>query len=117
MTTPPTALSRAEVERLTRCGLRLTQFTVAYNVIEAAVAITAGLLAGLVSLVGFGLDSGIESAAAVLVGLRLSARHRPLPQLRTDLLMRVWRLAWLREHHPLLATADGIGLRSLANRG
>ncbi|HJT96165.1 MAG TPA: cation transporter, partial [Mycobacterium sp.] len=34
------------------------------------------LLAGLVSLVGFGIDSGIESAAAVLVGLRLSARLR-----------------------------------------
>jgi divalent metal cation (Fe/Co/Zn/Cd) transporter len=76
MTTPPAALSPAEVERLTRRGLRLAQFTVAYNVIEGAVAITAGLFAGLVSLVGFGLDSGIESAAAVLVGLRLSARLR-----------------------------------------
>ena len=44
--------------------------------LEGAVAITAGLLAGLVSLVGFGIDSGIESASAVLVGLRLSARLR-----------------------------------------
>lgn len=44
--------------------------------IEGIVAVTAGLLAGLVSLVGFGLDSGIESAAAVLVGLRLAARLR-----------------------------------------
>ena len=33
-------------------------------------------MAGLVSLVGFGLDSGIESAAAVLVGLRLASRLR-----------------------------------------
>lgn len=70
------ALSAAETERLTRRGLRLAQFTVAYNVIEGAVAITAGLLAGLVSLVGFGIDSGIESATAVLVGLRLAARLR-----------------------------------------
>lgn len=68
--------SAAETERLTRRGLRLAQFTVAYNVIEGAVAITAGLLAGLVSLVGFGIDSGIESAASVLVGLRLAARLR-----------------------------------------
>jgi hypothetical protein len=45
-------------------------------VIEGAVAIAAGLLAGLVSLVGFGIDSGIESAAQVLVGLRLAARLR-----------------------------------------
>jgi divalent metal cation (Fe/Co/Zn/Cd) transporter len=71
-----TALTVADTERLTRRGLWLAQFTVAYNVAEGAVAITAGLLAGLVSLVGFGLDSGIESAAAVLVGLRLAARLR-----------------------------------------
>jgi hypothetical protein len=56
--------------------LRLAQFTVAYNVVEGVVAVGAGVLAGLVSLVGFGLDSGIESAAAVLVGLRLAARLR-----------------------------------------
>jgi divalent metal cation (Fe/Co/Zn/Cd) transporter len=69
-------MTEPETERLTRKGLRLAQFTVAYNVLEGAVAITAGLLAGLVSLVGFGIDSGIESAAAVLVGIRLSARLR-----------------------------------------
>jgi divalent metal cation (Fe/Co/Zn/Cd) transporter len=76
VSTAPATLEPGDVERLTRRGLRLTQFTVAYNVIEGAVAITAGLLAGLVSLVGFGLDSGIESASAVLVGLRLAARLR-----------------------------------------
>lgn len=76
MTGEASALSDAETERLTRRGLRLAQFTVAYNVIEGAIAITVGLMAGLVSLVGFGLDSGIESAASVLVGLRLAARLR-----------------------------------------
>lgn len=65
-----------ERERLTRRGLRLEQFTVAYNLAEGAIAVAAGLVAGLVSLVGFGLDSGIESASAVLVGLRLAARLR-----------------------------------------
>jgi hypothetical protein len=64
-----TALSSAETERLTRRGLRLAQFTVVYNVAEGAIAITVGVLAGLVSLIGFGFDSGIESAASVLVGL------------------------------------------------
>ncbi|WP_244524172.1 hypothetical protein [Blastococcus sp. DSM 46786] len=54
--------------------MRLAQFTVAYNVVEGAVAVTVGILAGLVSMIGFGFDSGIESAAAVLVGLRLAAR-------------------------------------------
>ncbi|MCB2176443.1 MAG: cation transporter [Actinomycetales bacterium] len=72
----PADLADDSVRHLTRGGLRLAQFTVAYNVVEGAVAVTAGLLAGLVSLVGFGLDSGIESISAVLVGLRLSARLR-----------------------------------------
>ena len=69
-------LESPEVEQLTRRGLRLAQFTVAYNVVEGVVAVTAGLMAGLVSVVGFGIDSGIESIAAVLVGLRLAARLR-----------------------------------------
>ena len=76
MSDPTTTLSPAETERLTRRGLRLAQFTVGYNVIEGIVAVTAGLMAGLVSVVGFGIDSGIESIAAVLVALRLSARLR-----------------------------------------
>ena len=72
----PADLANDSVRHLTRRGLRLARFTVAYNVVEGAVAVTAGLLAGLVSLVGFGLDSGIESISAVLVGLRLSGRMR-----------------------------------------
>lgn len=75
-TTGPGGLSAAGAEQLTRRALRLAQFTVAYNVAEGVVAVTAGLAAGLVSLVGFGLDSGIESATAVLVALRLSGRLR-----------------------------------------
>jgi divalent metal cation (Fe/Co/Zn/Cd) transporter len=68
--------TQVDTERLTRRALRYAQFTVAYNVVEGVVAITAGIAAGLVSLVGFGLDSGIESISAVLVGMRLSARLR-----------------------------------------
>lgn len=76
MTNPPTDLTAEDTERLTRRGLRLAQFTVAYNVVEGVVAVTAGLIAGLVSVVGFGFDSAIESIAAVLVAIRLSARLR-----------------------------------------
>ncbi len=47
-----------------------------YNVAEGVISVTAGILAGLVSLIGFGFDSGVESAAAFLVGLRLAARLR-----------------------------------------
>jgi hypothetical protein len=41
-----------------------------------AVAVTAGLAAGLISLVGFGIDSGIEVAAATVVLVRLCAEVR-----------------------------------------
>lgn len=65
-----------QTERLTRRGLRLAQFTIGYNVLEGVIAVSAGLTAGLVSLVGFGLDSGIESISAIIVAIRLSARLR-----------------------------------------
>ena len=45
---------------LHRRALRLEYFTVGWNVIEGVVAIGAGLLAGSVALVGFGVDSSIE---------------------------------------------------------
>jgi divalent metal cation (Fe/Co/Zn/Cd) transporter len=51
-----------------RRGQRLEYFTIAYNILEGLISIVAGLMAGSVSLVGFGLDSLIEviSGAAVL---------------------------------------------------
>jgi hypothetical protein len=45
----------------------LVAATIAYNVIEAVVAITAGTIASSSALVGFGLDSVIEVASAVAV--------------------------------------------------
>ena len=88
--TVPAAQER-DTEQLTRRGLRLAQFTVAYNVVEGAVAITVGVMAGLVSVVGFGIDSGIESIAAVLVGLRLSSRlrHGQADEARERLVLRL----------------------------
>lgn len=65
-----------QAHRLTRRALRLAQFTIAYNIAEGLIAVTAGLAAGLISVIGFGLDSAIESVSAVLVALRLSARLR-----------------------------------------
>ncbi|NLE70944.1 MAG: cation transporter [Actinomycetales bacterium] len=78
MSAPATApaASTTEVTALTRRGLRLARLTVGYNVVEGVVSVAAGLAAGLVSVVGFGVDSAIESAAGVIVALRLSARLR-----------------------------------------
>jgi len=58
-------------ERLHRRGLWLEWFTVAWNVVEASVAIGAGLIAGSVALVGFGVDSGVEVISAVALLWRL----------------------------------------------
>jgi divalent metal cation (Fe/Co/Zn/Cd) transporter len=60
--------------RLQVRGIRLEQFTIFYNVFEGVIAITAGLIASYVSLIGFGVDSGIEVFAAVLVLTRLRAQ-------------------------------------------
>ena len=54
-----------------RTGLRLEVFTVGWNVIEAVVAIGAGAIAGSVALVGFGLDSVIESISGIALYHRL----------------------------------------------
>jgi divalent metal cation (Fe/Co/Zn/Cd) transporter len=51
-----------------RRGRQLEYFTIAYNSAEGLVSIVAGIVAGSVSLIGFGLDSLIEvtSGAALL---------------------------------------------------
>jgi divalent metal cation (Fe/Co/Zn/Cd) transporter len=55
-----------------RQGRRLEYFTIAYNLLEGVVSIVAGVIAGSVSLIGFGLDSAIEvgSGGALLWRLR-----------------------------------------------
>jgi cation diffusion facilitator family transporter len=45
--------------------VRLEWFTVAWNVVEAVVAIGAGIIAGSVALIGFGVDSSIEVISAI----------------------------------------------------
>ncbi len=56
-----------ESPNLLRRALWLENFTIAWNVIEAAVAIGAGILAGSIALIGFGFDSSIESFSASVV--------------------------------------------------
>lgn len=51
----------------------LVAATIAYNVIEAAVAITAGTIASSAALIGFGLDSIVEVVSAAAVAWQFSA--------------------------------------------
>ena len=61
--------------QLARRGRNLEYFTIAWNVLEGLVAVIAGMVAGSISLVGFGIDSFIEvtSGAALLWRMSVDA--------------------------------------------
>jgi divalent metal cation (Fe/Co/Zn/Cd) transporter len=59
------ALSLDRRRTLDRRALWLEYFTVGWNVIEGVVAIAAGIIAGSVALIGFGVDSSIEVISAL----------------------------------------------------
>lgn len=71
-------------EALRRRGLQLAWFIVVWDLIEGVVAVTAGLAAGSIALVGFGIDSGIEifAASVVIWQLRGGAHARQRTALR-----------------------------------
>ncbi|UBU08568.1 cation transporter [Nonomuraea gerenzanensis] len=64
----------------------LVGVTITYNVIEAAVAITAGAAASSAALIGFGLDSIVEVASAAAVAWQFSAAD---PERREKAALRV----------------------------
>ncbi|NOY93406.1 MAG: cation transporter [Deltaproteobacteria bacterium] len=75
MTNPPT-VSATSRNQLLRRGLRLESLTIVWNVVEAVIAVGAGSIAGSVALVGFGLDSVIETLAGAALYGRLRAELR-----------------------------------------
>jgi divalent metal cation (Fe/Co/Zn/Cd) transporter len=79
----PSPARRAVLARRVR---RLVAATIGWNVLEAAVAITAGALASSTALVGFGLDSVIEVSSAAAVAWQFASRD---PQRREKTTLRV----------------------------
>ncbi|UQU67451.1 cation transporter [Couchioplanes caeruleus] len=67
-----------------RRALRLAWLIVVWDIIEGAIAVTAGLAAGSIALLGFGIDSTIEvfAAAVIIWQLRGGAHARQTPALR-----------------------------------
>jgi divalent metal cation (Fe/Co/Zn/Cd) transporter len=53
-------------------GRRLEYFTVVWNTLEGLVAVVAGIVAGSISLVGFGIDSFIEVTSGSVLIWRMS---------------------------------------------
>jgi divalent metal cation (Fe/Co/Zn/Cd) transporter len=59
-----------------RYALRLEYLTVGWNVVEGIIAVTAAVIAGSVALLGFGIDSFVESASGAVLVWRLLAEQR-----------------------------------------
>src|SRR6516225_8963235 len=55
-----------------RRGRRLEYFTIGWNAVEGLVAVATGLLAGSISLLGFGIDSFIEVTSGSVLLWRMS---------------------------------------------
>ena len=63
-------------QRLLRLAFRLEYITIVWNTLEGIVAIAAGISAGSVALVAFGLDSSVEVFASVVVVWELRGSDR-----------------------------------------
>ena len=65
------------MKNLYKKGLWLEYFTVAYNVLEAILSLTFGSLSNSIALIGFGLDSIVESLSGLVLIWRFK-QHRHL---------------------------------------
>jgi divalent metal cation (Fe/Co/Zn/Cd) transporter len=63
----PATLTRDRYAALARRARLLSWLSLAWMTVEGAVAIAAGIAAGSIALVGFGLDSAIEGFASVVI--------------------------------------------------
>ena len=83
--------SPVERARLGRRAQLLAAASVSYNLLEATVAVTAGMLAGSVALVGFGLDSVVEVSSGLVI---LWQFRSPLPESRERRALRLIALSF-----------------------
>ncbi|OEV04936.1 cation transporter [Streptomyces oceani] len=87
--------SPARRDALTRRIRLLVAATVAYNLVEAVVALTAGTLASSTALIGFGLDSVIEVSSAAAVAWQFSARDHAVREAREQRALRIIAVSFL----------------------
>ncbi len=72
--------------RLGRRAQLLAATSVGYNLVEGIVAVIAGVIAGSVALIGFGLDSAVEMSSGLVILWQF--RHR-VPESRERLALRL----------------------------
>ena len=76
---PPAAPESSEWLRLARLARFLSWLTLAWMAVEGGVAIGAAIASGSVALLGFGLDSGIEAIASIIVIWRFTGTRLASP--------------------------------------
>ena len=81
--------SEDDRRRLLNKGLRLEFISLGWNVVEGVVAVAAGLAAGSVALIGFGVDSFVESSSAGVIVWRILAERRNSDPLRVQSVERI----------------------------
>lgn len=98
------AASNSMIDRasLGRRARTLAGLSVAYNVVEGMVAVSAGVAAGSVALVGFGLDSAVEVSSGLIILWQFS--HK-IPESRERQALRLLALSFF-------ALAAYVGLES-----
>ncbi|MCW2757177.1 MAG: ferrous iron efflux protein [Nocardioidaceae bacterium] len=101
-------VSATDRRRLGRRAQLLAGGSVAYNVVEAVVAIGAGIGAGSIALVGFGLDSVVEVSSGLIILWQF--RH-PAPQQRERQALRLMAVSFFG----LAAYVTVESVRALAN--
>ena len=77
--TPVAPISEERRERLVQRARLLAWLGIGWHVAEAAIAISAGLAAASIALIGFGADSLIESVAGLIVVWRFADARQDSP--------------------------------------
>ncbi|MEW5541156.1 cation transporter [Streptomyces cyaneofuscatus] len=105
--------SPARRDALARRIRLLVAATIAYNVIEAVVALTAGTIASSSALIGFGLDSVVEVSSATAVAWQFSARDHAVREAREKAALRIIAVSFFA----LAAYVSVDAVRALAGDG
>ncbi|MET9925422.1 MULTISPECIES: cation transporter [unclassified Streptomyces] len=113
MTATPLTLAPTRRDALARRIRLLVAATIAYNAIEAVVALTAGTIASSSALVGFGLDSVIEVSSATAVAWQFSARDHAVREAREKAALRIIAVSFFA----LAAYVSVDAVRALAGDG
>ncbi len=67
------AVTAATRPQLLSRGIRLEYLTVGWNIAEGVIAVSAGVAAGSIALIGFGVDSFVETISGAILLWRLRA--------------------------------------------